>query len=905
MKRTRRRLLYATICALLAAVTVSALESLDLPSRIGIFDGARSATPSNEPQRSPREGLSLTASAPETTGSSLPTKPSSAVARAIKEQPVIQAAIRSTLGDMATDWIVSAAQERESRDTGLSEARARLARQEQEAQRSLSESEAFDTRASGGARADTSGRMGGVRPLTSFVDDVVQTADTISNGAARRSSLPVQDLPEAKLNIDYCATLQSEAVQEIASAKLTRGVSPKGLTLDRKKGTLCGIPTETGIFRFEAELSDTNGVVAKVAFRLVVSEGADADEEGPLRIATDALPPAEVGAEYAEQLSAQGGLPPYRWEVEGVPDGMEADAASGLLGGNPSVDGEFSVTVTVLDADGGVDSRALLLTVRRTPVYVTTSALEAGVLGEAYQARLEAQGGEPPYAWSVTGGKLPSGLELNPANGVIEGTPAEAHEGVIRFTVTDALENTDSADLPLEVNPSPLAITSRGTRDAFQNESYQFELAATRGTPPYTWTISQGKLPKGLLLSPSGEISGVPTVRGDSGFAVTVTDQNGQVATRRFQIRVAEAPVSEPTPLPSVQPTPEVTSGVSNENDTAPEVPPIVGLKAIASENKAGIVWQNPSEPTFVEAIIVRRADRFPAVVDDGDVVYRGTATDTLDLEVLNGQVYYYAAFASHADGLFSSPGADSQALVEMLPIQFNGESDPFVDAVANFQPLDKNCFGCNRVPAALLGPPSGGGESTGSTDVVSIGARVNSDSSGSAPYGGTVTLEFTNNIIVDGPGADFTVFENAFRPLGTDTYFVEPATVEVSVDGVRFYRFPFDFVPHYDSKGQLNLTNPFSYPFGLAGVRPVYSTQNIPAATNPALSGGDPFDLADLPGRPVRWARFVRLTSTGDNWLTDLQGEAVRHSNSTPTWSASGVGNSGFDLDAVAAVNY
>ena len=54
-------------------------------------------------------------------------------------------------------------------------------------------------------------------------------------------------------------------------------------------------------------------------------------------------------------------------------------------------------------------------------------------------------------------------------------------------------------------------------------------------------------------------------------------------------------------------------------------------------------------------------------------------------------------------------------------------------------------------MPGIVEGPPVGGGTDHGSTDVVSLGS------------GGSIVVSFAPNAIVDGPGADFIVFENPF----------------------------------------------------------------------------------------------------------------------------------------------
>ncbi|MCX7823429.1 MAG: putative Ig domain-containing protein [Syntrophobacterales bacterium] len=61
---------------------------------------------------------------------------------------------------------------------------------------------------------------------------------------------------------------------------------------------------------------------------------------------------------------------------------------------------------------------------------------------------------------------------------------------------------------------------------------------AANGTPLYTWSISSGRLPNGIELTPSGVISGSPTESGTFPFTVQVKDAEGRVATKGFSITV-------------------------------------------------------------------------------------------------------------------------------------------------------------------------------------------------------------------------------------------------------------------------------------------------------------------------------------------------------------------------------
>jgi hypothetical protein len=187
---------------------------------------------------------------------------------------------------------------------------------------------------------------------------------------------------------------------------------------------------------------------------------------------------------------------------------------------------------------------------------------------------------------------------------------------------------------------------------------------------------------------------------------------------------------------------------------------------------------------------------------------------------------------------------------------------DPFADAVVSFTPGTGAGFGADELPGIVLGPPRGGGELQQSLDVVSLG------------NGGVITLRFDLPVICDGPGADLSVFENAFHVSTIDgPIFEEYGIVAVSQDGVHFLEFPYDPITHA----------------GLAGRTPVLSSpDNGIDPLDPSVSGGDQFDLADL---GLAWAAYVRITDPGDA-IPDP-------GNRIPPGD-----KGGFDLDALAALH-
>jgi hypothetical protein len=87
----------------------------------------------------------------------------------------------------------------------------------------------------------------------------------------------------------------------------------------------------------------------------------------------------------------------------------------------------------------------------------------------------------------------------------------------------------------ITVNPPTLP---NGTAGAAYNQI----VSATGGTAPYTFAISSGALPTGLLLNPAtGAITGTPTTPGTFSFTITATDAAGCSGSRPYTVNIAAA----------------------------------------------------------------------------------------------------------------------------------------------------------------------------------------------------------------------------------------------------------------------------------------------------------------------------------------------------------------------------
>ena len=213
-----------------------------------------------------------------------------------------------------------------------------------------------------------------------------------------------------------------------------------------------------------------------------------------------------------------------------------------------------------------------------------------------------------------------------------------------------------------------------------------------------------------------------------------------------------------------------------------------------------------------------------------------------------------------------ASPDAD-KAMVDGGYLAPDGgviPADRFVTSVVSFAPGDCAGFGIPEMPGIVEGPPVGAGDLAGSLDVVSLG------------FEGEIVLSFDPNAIVDGPGIDFIVFENAFYAGGDPSRIAaDLGEVSVSDDGTTWQTYPCDATK----------TSP---PYGAcAGWHPVFSAPgNGISPIDPKTAGGDAFDLADV---GLAHARFVRIRDKG---ATMCPAQPPKPNND------------GFDLDAIAVVN-
>ncbi len=171
----------------------------------------------------------------------------------------------------------------------------------------------------------------------------------------------------------------------------------------------------------------------------------------------------------------------------------------------------------------------------------TSTPLPFGTVGVGYSRKLTATG-PGPYSWSVASGTLPPGVTLA-ADGTFAGIPTTA--GTFRFVpkVTNGSQtDTLSSGLAVEI-VQPLKLTSPVPPDAgVVGALYSEQLTASGGKPQYTYSVSGGTLPPGLVLDAStGVLAGTPTAAGSYPITLLVSDTIGNATPVQTSVTIIRA----------------------------------------------------------------------------------------------------------------------------------------------------------------------------------------------------------------------------------------------------------------------------------------------------------------------------------------------------------------------------
>jgi hypothetical protein len=391
----------------------------------------------------------------------------------------------------------------------------------------------------------TSGTISGTPTGGLGFSATIQAADSKASTSAQFSfniwsKLTINPVTPAAAHINVPYSLPITANAPVASVSLSSGNLPPGLSLGMNPqsatGLILGTPTQTGSFVFTVQVQDsTIPQTATAQFTIVV--------DSHLTITKASLKTGGQNLAYSDSFTAVNGTTPYHWTFAGtLPPGLSMDPITGQVTGVPTAYANNVYSVSVSDSSTPVqtDTGQGILNIASQLQIIGT--YQPAYVGQSYFQSISAVGGSFPYTWTISSGSLPPGLSFG--GGQIFGTPTQlgTYNFVVQVKDSTSPPYVVTAPVVFSVTPVPLSVLGSPASPAPVNVIYHSQIPATGGTPPYSWSISSGQLPPGLVLdSATGDLDGTPTQTGTYNFVVMGTDGASppQTATANDFIQIA------------------------------------------------------------------------------------------------------------------------------------------------------------------------------------------------------------------------------------------------------------------------------------------------------------------------------------------------------------------------------
>jgi hypothetical protein len=254
------------------------------------------------------------------------------------------------------------------------------------------------------------------------------------------------------VNAPYSQTLAATGGTAPYSWKLVTGRLPGGFTLNPLTGEISGtsaaeVPGSFLTFQVTDASAPPQTAIQSLTLTIALTLPG-------LQITTTSLPNGVINTAYSQTLAAIGGNGAYTWQLTNgtLPPGLTLNPLTGVISGTATALATATpLTFEVTDSGSPAQTATAILTLTITlpglgPLTITTTALNAGIVGVPYSQTLTATGGTPPYTWALMAGRLPFGLALNQTTGELSGVPsAEVAGSYVTFQVADSSSPAQTA----------------------------------------------------------------------------------------------------------------------------------------------------------------------------------------------------------------------------------------------------------------------------------------------------------------------------------------------------------------------------------------------------------------------------------------------------------------------------
>ncbi len=289
------------------------------------------------------------------------------------------------------------------------------------------------------------------------------------------------------------------------------------------------------------------------------------------------FPVGSTDESYNAVLAINGGRPPYHFSVKtgALPPGLTLNPSTGTFSGKPTTPGTYSFEVIVTDSpnlDEG--NKTFVITIGKGSgggggVKISVSPSSATLVsGQKQQFTASVTGtSNTSVTWTASSGSINASGDYT--------APTVTSTISATVTATSSADSTKSASGVVTIDPvnnQSLKITTAGLPQGQQGDSYAEQFSASGGTAPYSWSISSGTPPPGIVMSTNGDFAGMPNGTGNFNFTVMVADASAKTAAAQFTVNVAaggnfDGPAELPkTTVPSAMSDTPAPGNVTNVN---------------------------------------------------------------------------------------------------------------------------------------------------------------------------------------------------------------------------------------------------------------------------------------------------------------------------------------------------
>jgi uncharacterized delta-60 repeat protein len=297
---------------------------------------------------------------------------------------------------------------------------------------------------------------------------------------------------------------------------------PGGLSLDTASGVIGGTPTVSGTFTVTLSATNGGGTGTRSLALTILPQ--------PPVISSATTAGGKVGVAFSYTIT--GSSSPTSFSSTALPQGLSLNTGSGLISGNPTVSGTFTVTLSATNI-GGTGTQSLVLTILPATPVISSGATASGKVSVPFSFTITAN--NSPDSFSAAG--LPTGLVL--AGAVISGTPETAGTYTVTLSATNT-GGTGTQNLIITILPASPVIGSTALASGKVGVAFSYSITASNSPTSYNAT----GLPSGLGVSTStGVINGTPAVAGTFTVNLSATNSGGSGTQNLTLIILPATPV--------------------------------------------------------------------------------------------------------------------------------------------------------------------------------------------------------------------------------------------------------------------------------------------------------------------------------------------------------------------------